>query len=104
MSNATVADAVPAASVPGARCLRSARQCGHAASRQRHATYVTYGMYYSTALDSELYRCQWHRVILRGDIPTGARVVVSTYTAEALLTDEQVQNLGDAWETNQTAE
>ena len=60
-------------------------------------------VYYSTALDSELYRCQWHRIILRGDIPTGARVVVSTYAAEALLTDEQVQDLGDAWETNQTA-
>jgi phage tail-like protein len=60
-------------------------------------------VYYSTALDSELYRCQWHRILLRGDIPAGARVVVSTYTAEALLTDEQVQNLGDAWETNQTA-
>ena len=39
--------------------------------------------YVSAALDSELYRCQWHRIILRGEIPAGARVVVSTYTAEA---------------------
>ena len=67
-------------------------------------SYVTAGTYYSTALDSELYRCQWHRVILRGEIPAGARVVVSTYTAEALATDEQIQNLPEeAWETNQTA-
>jgi phage tail-like protein len=64
--------------------------------------YVTKGEYYSTALDSELYRCQWHRIILRGEIPAGARVVVSTYTAEAELTAEQVQHLHDAWETNQT--
>jgi phage tail-like protein len=66
-------------------------------------SYVTAGLYYSAALDSELYRCQWHRVILRGEISDGARVIVSTYSAEALLTDDQVQNLGDEWETNQTA-
>jgi phage tail-like protein len=67
-------------------------------------SYVTAGTYYSTALDSELYRCQWHRVILCGAMPTGARVVVSTYTAEALATDGQIQNLpAEAWETQQTA-
>jgi phage tail-like protein len=66
-------------------------------------SYVTEGVYLSTALDSELYRCQWHRVILRGDLPAGARVVVSTYSAEAVLTDDQVQDLDSEWETNQTA-
>ncbi|HEY3127851.1 MAG TPA: phage tail protein [Acidobacteriota bacterium] len=65
--------------------------------------YQKEGVYFSQALDSELYRCQWHRVILSGEIPNGARVVVSTYTAEALLTDDQVQSLGDQWETNQTS-
>src|SRR6266487_863862 len=57
------------------------------------ANYLASGTYISTALDSELYRCQWHRVILRGDIPAGTRVVVSTFTAEAMLTDDQIQNL-----------
>jgi len=67
-------------------------------------TYLTEGVYFSEALDSELYRCQWHRVILRGDIPAGARTVVSTYTAEATLTNDQIQLLTeDEWETNQTA-
>jgi phage tail-like protein len=67
-------------------------------------TYLTSGTYTSIALDSELYRCQWHRVILRGDIPPGTSVVVSTYTAEAVLTDEQIQNLNlDEWDTNQSA-
>jgi phage tail-like protein len=70
----------------------------------RKATnYVTQATYLSASLDSELYRCQWHRVILRGEIPAGARVLVSTYTAEAELADDDVQNLGDVWETNQTA-
>ena len=67
-------------------------------------SYLAEGTYYSMALDSELYRCQWHRVVLRGEIPVGARVIVATYSAEALLTDDQVQNLAaDQWETNQTA-
>ena len=67
------------------------------------ASYVTQATYVSAALDSELYRCQWHRIILRGEIPAGARVVVSSYTAEAELADDDIQNLGDVWETNQTA-
>ena len=37
----------------------------------RPASYVTQATYTSTALDSEFYRCQWHRVILRGEIPAG---------------------------------
>jgi phage tail-like protein len=66
--------------------------------------YQTSGTYYSRALDSELYRCQWHRIVLHGKIPSGARVLVSTYTAEAAYTDEQILNLPEeAWETHQTA-
>ena len=67
------------------------------------ASYVTQATYVSAALDSELYRCHWHRIILRGEIPAGARVMVSRYTAEAELADDDIQNLGDVWETNQTA-
>ena len=65
--------------------------------------YQKAGSYFSQALDSELYRCQWHRVILRGEIPNGSRVLVSTYSSEALLTDDQVRSLDHQWETNQTA-
>ena len=65
--------------------------------------YVAEATYLSASLDSELYRCQWHRIILRGEIPAGARVVVSTYTAEAELAGEDIKNLADLWETNQNA-
>jgi len=65
--------------------------------------YQPQGLYFSTALDSGLYRCQWHRIILHAEIPPGSRVEVSTYTAEALLTDEQVQMPGLPWETRQCA-
>lgn len=64
--------------------------------------YETAGKYLSRALDSQLYRCQWHRLILRGEIPAGASVRVSTFTAEALLSDQQVQSLPETeWETRQ---
>ena len=69
----------------------------------RPASYVTQATYTSTALDSEFYRCQWHRIILRGEIPAGSRVTVSTYTAEAELADDDIQNLGEVWQTNQAA-
>jgi phage tail-like protein len=69
----------------------------------RPPSYVTQATYISAALDSELYRCQWHRIVLRGEIPAGSRVMVSTYTAEAEFADDDVQHLGDVWETNQTA-
>ncbi|HEY3284054.1 MAG TPA: phage tail protein [Armatimonadota bacterium] len=68
------------------------------------ALYQKAGSYISRALDSETYRCQWHRVVLTGALPDGARVTVLTYTSEALLEDGQVQALPDeAWETRQTA-
>ncbi len=65
-------------------------------------TYFKQGFYYSQPLDSALYRCQWHRIILSGEIPPGTRVVVSTYTAEAILTASQIQTTGLAWETLQS--
>ena len=69
----------------------------------RRAGYATQATYISAALDSEFYRCQWHRIILRGEIPAGSRVFVSTYTAEAQLAEDDIQNLGDVWDTNQVA-
>jgi phage tail-like protein len=62
------------------------------------------GTYYSAALDSRLYRCQWHRVVLRGRVPQGTRVVVATYTSEVPESDGQIQDLPEeAWQTHQAA-
>jgi phage tail-like protein len=67
-------------------------------------SYYLNGEALSEGLDSELTRCQWHRVILRGEMPRGASVTIATYTSEVALTHEQVENLPeDVWETNQTA-
>lgn len=63
-------------------------------------SYEKTGAYQGTPLDSALYRCQWHRVILYGQIPPGASVVVSTYTTE---TDVLPDPNKVVWETLQTA-
>ncbi|HEX3559753.1 MAG TPA: phage tail protein [Pyrinomonadaceae bacterium] len=66
--------------------------------------YQKAGTYLSEALDSAIYRCQWHRVVLCGRIPPVTRVRVSTYTAEAVLTADQLLALPeDAWQTKQLA-
>jgi phage tail-like protein len=65
--------------------------------------YPTQGRYISKSLDSQLYRCQWHRIILHAQVPGGTRIVVSTYTAEADQSDEIIANLPeDVWETRQS--
>jgi phage tail-like protein len=58
------------------------------------------GTYLSEPLDSDLYRCQWHRIVLEGEIPQGASVMVETFTAEAPF---DVSDPDSAWKTNQRA-
>ena len=60
------------------------------------------GTFVTAALDSDIYRCQWHRIVLRADVPAGARIRVTTFSADALQSDDQILALPDqAWETNQ---
>lgn len=62
--------------------------------------YETRGVWISRALNSGIYRCPWHRIELDADLPTGTRVVVSTYTDNRLRSDEDILALDDfAWET-----
>ena len=60
------------------------------------------GTYRSEPLDSALYRCPWHRVVLTGRVPKGTRVNVATVTSEVLLSDDQLKDLPeDDWLTRQ---
>lgn len=53
-------------------------------------------------LDSRLYKCQWHRVVVASDVPRGSRLLVSTYTTEADLPANQIPDLPESvWQTNQ---
>ncbi|MBN1439686.1 MAG: hypothetical protein JW929_09775 [Anaerolineales bacterium] len=57
------------------------------------ARFQSQGVYVSRALDSRLYRCPWHRVILHGVVPAGCRIRVNTFTAEIELSDSDVSSL-----------
>jgi phage tail-like protein len=64
--------------------------------------YETKGCFLSEALDSKIYRCQWHRVVLRGRIPPDGSVSVLTYTSETQQPQSRISDLGnEAWDTNQ---
>lgn len=66
------------------------------------ALFATDGAYLAM-LDSRLYRCQWHRVVVRGEVPRGSQLVVSTYTTEAGIPADQIPDLPDSvWQTNQS--
>jgi phage tail-like protein len=53
------------------------------------------GAFTSTALDSSIYRCRWHRVVVRADLPAGTALTVRTFTAEAPRSDAEVADLPD---------
>ncbi len=66
-------------------------------------TFVQQASYISAPLDSRLYRCQWDRISIDAVIPEGARIKVSTYSAETELSDGQILDLPeDVWSTAQT--
>jgi len=75
------------------------------AERPGPALYRTAGGWTSQALDSDLYRCQWHRVELRlAELPPGTQVVVSTYTDDRPRRPEEVAELTeDRWSTHHVA-
>jgi phage tail-like protein len=66
--------------------------------------YTTIGTWTSQALDSQIYRCQWHRIELAlPDLPAGTQVTVSTYTDSQPRKPEEIQALPDAmWVTRHT--
>lgn len=62
--------------------------------------YERQGRFISTALDSGLYQCQWHRIVLRGTLPEGTSVKVYTYTAETEHPHEFILGISRRrWET-----
>ncbi len=54
--------------------------------------YTTGGEWQSERLDSEIYRCQWHRIELElGELPPGTRLEIYTYTDAEKLSPEDVR-------------
>lgn len=64
------------------------------------AAYPMKGTFQTDAMDSNKYRCQWHRVLLCADIPAGTELLVETFTSEAYKSADEVAGLGaDRWAT-----
>lgn len=56
------------------------------------------GTWLSTALDSAIGRCTWHRVIVEAELPAQTSIALQTYTAEAAMPIELVAALpATAW-------
>ena len=65
--------------------------------------YQTCGTWISQKLDSQIHRCQWHRVELElSELPPGTRVVISTYTDDQPLSSETIEQLEHRWDTHYT--
>jgi phage tail-like protein len=58
--------------------------------------YEPQGTFVSDALDSRIYRCPWHRVVLHGMVATGTQISVETLTAEETKTAAEVLSLPDS--------
>lgn len=66
--------------------------------------YEKSGTFRSTALDSGIYGCQWHRVVIEGALPRGASVEVATFCAEVAMPDREIEDLPEgAWRRAATA-
>ena len=58
------------------------------------------GVYHSLSLDSRIYRCPWHRIVLDVDVPTGGAIQVDTFTSESPKVTNEILSLEEArWET-----
>jgi phage tail-like protein len=67
----------------------------------RPAGYARDGTWVSAGLDSEIYRCQWHRVEIEADVPAGTSLAVRTHGADDAVTLSSVLSLDDdQWDTN----
>jgi len=58
--------------------------------------FETQGIYLSEPLDSAIQQCQWHRLVLHGELPAGTRIRVATFTAESPQPPAMIQALSDA--------
>lgn len=69
-------------------------------ARPSGVTYPRSGTFTSEALDSDIFDCAWHRLVLDADVPEGALLAVRTFTAPTALDDVRVAALpNDRWST-----
>jgi phage tail-like protein len=45
--------------------------------------FETEGFFITKPLDSQIYKCQWHKILMEADLPVGTSVQVQTYASES---------------------
>jgi phage tail-like protein len=67
------------------------------------AAYELEGRYYSEPLDSRIYQCRWHRVVLCASVESGTQLRVDTFSSESPKTAAEITGLPESrWATGQT--
>ncbi len=61
------------------------------------------GYFISGPLDSQTYKCQWHKILMDADIPEGTNIKIRTYTADSEKDIGEIEGLNDSfWSSRQT--
>lgn len=93
----------PALELPGLTVTRSGRLAGFGLpllARPAGVNYPRNGRYLSEALDSKIFDCAWHRLVLDVDLPENTSLLIRTYTAPADPGIERIENLPNGrWST-----
>ncbi len=78
-------------------------QGGRVVCLPARAALETDGVFYTEALDSQIYRCAWHQVALQASVPPGSLIRVDTFTSESLKTPDEIRSLEQEsrWATGQ---
>jgi phage tail-like protein len=61
----------------------------------RGPIYRNKGMLTTSELDSGIYRCVWHRVVLVGEIPPGTTIEVASFSSEIVLSSAEISDIFD---------
>ncbi len=88
----------PALHLPGLSVDRRGRLVGSALlllARPQGVRYPRNGRYLSTALDSNIFNCGWHRLVLDATIPANTSLTVRTVTAPNALDESHIDTLLD---------
>ena len=64
--------------------------------------FATMGSAIVGPLDSRIHACVWHRVLLRAFVPAAGRILVESFTADAVIPPDQLADFA-RWETGQAA-
>jgi phage tail-like protein len=93
----------PALALPGLNVTRSGRLAGRGLpllARPAGVTYPRNGRYLSQALDSNIFDCAWHRLVLDVSLPENTSLLIRTHTAPADPGIERIENLPNGrWST-----